>query len=110
MTKNFINNIETNKILKNTLTFNNPGLLGIVVLLIRIINNVYLYNKSKKKNKNELIIKNIKDIMFGIVFIFILNYFCSTNLCWASWILVSGQIIYTIITVLFLFSMINMLM
>ena len=110
MTNNFLDNIETNKVVKNILTFNTPGILGVVILVLNIINNIYLYNKSKKKNKNKLIIKTIKNILFAIIYISILNYFCNNNLCWASWVLISGQIIYTIITVLFLFSIINMLM
>ena len=110
MINNILDNIETNKVIKNILTFNTPGLLGVFVLVINIINNLYIYNKSKKKNKNKLIIKSIKNILFGIIYISILNYFCSNDLCWASWVLISGQIIYTIITILFLFSIINMLM
>lgn len=110
MTNNFLNNIETNKYVKKILTFNYPGIFAIFILVINILNNFYIYNKSKKKEKNKLIIKTIKNIIFGVIYISILNYLCSNNMCWVSWILISSQIIYTIITILFIFSIINMLM
>ena len=115
-----------NNFLDNILKFNTPGILSLIMSVLKIINNFHLYFKSKNKNENEnenknenkneiknineLIIKTIKNIISSIIYIFILNYLCNKNLCWASWILLFSQIIFIIITLLFVFSIINILM
>ena len=94
--------MNTNILLQDILNMSMPSNIVIMLILFKIINIIFNTHNFDTKIKNT-----IKLLFYGIIYIFLLNWLCSNNMCWASWILVSYQVIYLLFTILFLFSIID---
>jgi hypothetical protein len=91
-----------NKLIQDITQMSIPG--KIILLLILLIIIYILFKKNNINNK----IKNVLKILFiGINYIFILNWLCSNNMCWASWIMIITKLIFICITILLSLSIFN---
>jgi hypothetical protein len=80
-----------------------PGQIILVLVLIQIV-NIYL---SKYTGPETKLIRVVKYLFFASIYIFVLNWLCSNNMCWMSWIMVISHIAYSLITIILIFSIIN---
>jgi hypothetical protein len=91
-----------NKLIQDIILMSTPG--KIILLFILLIIIYILFKKNNINNK----IKNILKIIFvGFIYIFILNWLCNNNMCWASWIMVITKLIFICITLLLSLSIFN---
>lgn len=82
-----------------------PGKIALVLALMKIINIMF-----EKYNNNHIFSKMSKilhTLFYSVIYIFLLNWLCSNNKCWMSWIILCFQLIFTLITVLMLFSIVG---
>ena len=75
-----------------------PGKIEALLAMVSMIN--ILFDKSENKLTNM-----IKIMLLETIYIFILNWLCNKNFCWASWsILIVHFVFYIVITLLFVFA------
>ena len=80
-----------------------PARIVLIFTLISVI-NILLYTTSV----DIKIAMIAKKLFYGIIYVFILNWLCSNNLCWASWLIVMTQILYVFVTLVFVINLLKM--
>ena len=95
-------NFKNSKLGTDVLNMSDPGKIALIFVLIRILSILF-----KKYRNYDKVFDILRIALIGVIYIFLLNWLCSNNMCWASWIIVSVQLIYVLTTLLMLFSIIG---
>lgn len=102
------NNFKNSQFGKDIMQMSNPGKIALILVLMNIVRTLF---KKYKNYYNNLILYRIyavaRVLFVGVIYIFLLNWLCSNNMCWASWVILCVQLIFILITILMLFSIIG---
>lgn len=93
----------TNKFIHDISAMSQPGQIILIITIIQLI-DIYISSYIGTKNK---VVHIIKYLCIASIYIFILNWLCSNDMCWASWTIVIGHIIYAVITIILIISILN---
>ena len=91
----------SDKFIENIKKMSTPSKIALIIALIRILSILFSKNKDKMCQKTS---KIMQVLFYSVIYVFILNWLCSNDWCWASWILITSQLIYILITLLLVFS------
>ena len=99
---------KSSKFGQDIMQMSNPGKIALVLVLIQVVTTLFKKYKDYKTHPMFARVFEIARVLFfGVIYIFILNWLCSNNMCWASWVILCVQLVFVLITILMLFSIIG---